>query len=152
VVVTKRLGNNYRRQGREEFIDRIARTRQGISAKRLQGGRYVIMLRGGLIEDYQDAGVMPNADDAYNFSMWRGYLSDPCGSYYSAALNWLAAAGAEIAYIHTSGHASPADLRAFAAAVQPQVVVPVHGTKWDVEAHGFGRVCRLADGETMRIP
>jgi hypothetical protein len=57
-----------------------------------------------------------------------------------------------VAYIHTSGHASPADLRAFAAAVHPKMVVPVHGIKWDEESHGFGPVRRLADGETMVIP
>ncbi len=152
VVVTSRLGANYRNQGREEFIERIARAGHGISAKRLEGGRHVIMLRSALVADYQRAGVVPTADDAYNFSMWRGYLADPFGSYYSAPLDWLQAAGAEIAYIHTSGHASPADLRAFASAVRPRVIVPVHGAKWDEEAHGFGKVCRLADGETMEIP
>ncbi|HXB68554.1 MAG TPA: hypothetical protein VNY05_09935 [Candidatus Acidoferrales bacterium] len=46
--------------------------------------------------------------------MWQGYLSD---LHQSAALEWCRAAGAEIAYIHTSAHASPADLRAVAAAV-----------------------------------
>jgi len=152
VVVTRRLGLNYKNQGREEFIERIARAGHGISAKRLEGGRDIIMLRSGLLADYQRAGVVPTADDAYNFSMWRGYLSDPFGSYYSAPLDWLRAAGAEIAYIHTSGHASPIDLRNFAAAVRPKVVVPVHGVKWNEEAHGFGKVCRLADGETMEIP
>ncbi len=50
--------------------------------------------------------------------------------------NLFRAGGAEIAYIHTSGHASPADLRAFAAAVRPKMVVPVHGVKWDVEPSG----------------
>jgi ribonuclease J len=81
--------------------------------------------------------------------MWRGYLSDP---YHSEALEWCRAAGAEIAYIHTSGHASPADLRAFAAAVRPRTVVPVHGLKWDEESHGFGTVRRLRDAEAMVIP
>lgn len=152
VIVTKRLGANYRNQGREEFIERIKRARHGISAKRLEGGRHVIMLRSGLLDDYQHAKVVPTAEDAYNFSMWRGYLSAPYDSYYSAPLGWLQAAGAEIAYIHTSGHASPSDLREFAAAVKPKVVVPVHGAKWDEEAHGFGMVCRLTDGETMEIP
>ncbi len=107
------------------------------------------MLRRGLIRDYQSAGVMPTAEDAFNFSMWRGYLSEP---YHSEALEWCKAAGAEIAYIHTSGHASPTDLRAFAASVRPKFVVPVHGVKWDEESHGFGVVRRLVDAETMVIP
>jgi ribonuclease J len=121
----------------------------GISAKKLVDSRHVIMLRRALIGDYQRSGVVPTADDAYNFSMWRGYLSEP---YHSEPLDWCKSAGASIAYIHTSGHASPADLRAFAAAVRPKMVVPVHGIKWDEESHGFGPVCRLADGETMVIP
>jgi ribonuclease J len=107
------------------------------------------MLRRGLIRDYQLAGVVPTADDAFNFSMWRGYLSDP---YHAEALEWCRAAGAEIAHIHTSGHASAADLRAFATAVRPKMVVPVHGVKWDEESHGFGAVHRLGDGEAMMIP
>jgi ribonuclease J len=152
VVITRRLRANYRNQGRGEFIERIAQAGQGIAAKQLEGSRHIIMLRSGLLDDYQRAGVVPTAGDAYNFSMWSGYLSDPFGSYYSAPLDWLRDAGAEIAYIHTSGHASPSDLRNFAAAVRPRVVVPVHGVKWNEEAHGFGMVCRLADGETIEIP
>lgn len=68
----------------------------GISAKRLEGSRHVVMLRRGLIRDYHGAGVVPTADDAFNFSMWRGYLSEP---YHSEALEWCRAAGAEIAFI-----------------------------------------------------
>jgi ribonuclease J len=147
VVVTGGLGSNYRKQGREDFVARMAAN--GISAKRLEGSRHVVMLRRGLIRDYQRAGVVPTADDAFNFSMWRGYLSDP---YHSEALEWCRAAGAEIAYIHTSGHASAADLRAFAAAIRPKMVVPVHGIKWDEESHGFGTVRRLGDAETLAIP
>ena len=147
VIVTKGLGRNYRSQGREDFVERMVPN--GISAKRLEGSRHVVMLRRGLIRDYQDAGVVPTADDAFNFSIWRGYLSD---RYHSEALEWCRAAGAEIAYIHTSGHASPADLRAFATAVRPKMVVPVHGVKWDEEAHGFGVIRRLADAEPLAIP
>jgi ribonuclease J len=147
VVVTKGLRNNYKQQGREDFIKRMVP--HGISAKKIEGSRSIVMLRRGLIRDYQAAGVMPTADDAFNFSMWRGYLADP---YHAEAYEWCKAAGAEIAYIHTSGHASPTDLRAFALAIQPKIVVPVHGVKWDEESHGFGMVRRLADAQPLAIP
>jgi ribonuclease J len=146
VVVTAGLGSNYRSQGRENFVKRMVPF--GISAKCLEGSRHVVMLRRALIRDYQSAGVVPTADDAFNFSMWRGYLSEP---YHSEPLEWCRAAGAEIAYVHTSGHASPADLRAIAAAVRPKTVVPVHGVKWDEESHGFGAVRRLGDAEPMAV-
>ena len=146
VVVTGGLRNNYRKQGRGDFVERMVPF--GISARRLEGGRQIVMLRRALIRDYQRAGVVPTADDAFNFSMWRGYLSEP---YHSEPLEWCRSAGAEVAYIHTSGHASPADLRAFASAVRPQFVVPVHGVKWDEESDGFGAVRRLRDAETMIV-
>jgi len=146
VVVTKGLGNYYRRLGMEDFIERMVP--YGISAKKLVGGRHVAMLRRALIADYQRSGVVPTADDAFNFSMWRGYLSEPD---VAEVLEWCQARGAEVAYIHTSGHASPADLRAFAAAIRPRVTVPVHGVKWDEELQGFGTIRRLADAEMMVV-
>jgi ribonuclease J len=146
VVVTSGLARNYRKLGREEFIERMAP--HGISARKLKGGRHIVMLRRALIQDYARAGVVPAADDAYNFSMWKGYLSDAC---HSEPLEWCRAGGAEIAHIYTSGHASAADLRAFAQAVRPKAVVPVHGENWDDEAHGFGAICRLADAEARVI-
>ena len=147
VVVTRKLRSYYRRIGREDFIERIIP--HGISARRLAGGRYVAMVRRGLLADYQRAGLVPTTQDAFNFSMWRGYESEPG---MKGMLDWFQAGGAEIAYIHTSGHASPADLRAFATALHPKVTVPVHGEKWDEESHGFGAICRLADAEPMVIP
>ena len=144
VIVTKGLASYYRRQGRGDFVARMAK--YGIAARHLASCRHVIMLRRALLRDYQAGGVAPTADDAFDFSMWRGYL------YYTEALEWCQAGGAEVAYIHTSGHASVADLRAFALAVRPKRVVPVHGVKWDEEAHGFGTIRRLQDAEPFVIP
>ena len=89
-------------------------------------------------------------EDAFNFSMWRGYESEPG---MTEMLEWCRAGGAEIAYIHTSGHASPADLRAFATALHPKMAVPVHGVKWDEEVARLWRHsppcgCR-ADGDSL---
>lgn len=146
VVITKRLRSAYAKLGREDFIARMAKF--GLAAKHLIESRHVIMVRRALIPDYERSGVEPNADDAYNFSMWDGYLSEP---YHSAPLEWCKARGSEIAYIHTSGHASPADLRAFARALQPNLVIPVHGNAWDDHLDGFGNVKRLSDGETYAL-
>lgn len=96
----------------------------GISALELEDSRHVILLRKGLLRDYGRAGVTPTVRDAYNYSMWRGYLSDRT---HCEAYEWCRAAGAEINYLHTSGHASAADLQTFAAAVNPTILVPVHG-------------------------
>jgi ribonuclease J len=146
VVVTRRLRGYYRKIGRDDFVVRMVP--HGLTARQLVQGQHVVMLRRALITDYQRAGVVPIADDAFNFSMWSGYLSEPD---VAEVLEWCRKGGAEIAYIHTSGHASPADLRAFAAAIRPKVTVPVHGVKWDEEAYGFGTIHRLADAEPLVI-
>ena len=146
VVVTRGLRGYYRKTGWDEFVAKMAP--HGLAARHLARGHDVIMLRRALIADYQRASVVPTADDAFNFSMWRGYLSEPD---VAEVLEWCQTGGAAITYIHTSGHASPADLRAFAAAIRPKVTVPVHGVKWDEESHGFGTILRLADAETLVI-
>lgn len=109
----------------------------------------VVMLRRSLIRDYARAGLAPVNADAFNYSMWRSYLGRLC---HAEPLEWCKAAGAEIAYLHTSGHAAPKDLRAFAAAVAPKTQVPVHGENWDTKADGFGAIRRLRDGEAWTLP
>lgn len=145
VVVTSGLRRSYGLQGREDFVARMVR--DGVSAGKLPA-RAVVMLRRALIRDYEHKGLLPTADDAFNFSMWRGYLKDP---YHAEPLEWCRRAGAEVAYIHTSGHASPADLQTFAAAIGARAVVPVHGQNWDAEQAGFENVVRLRDGEEFLV-
>lgn len=115
---------------------------------RTKGRVFVTWSGQNMMQDYERAGVVPNSDDAYNFSMWKCYLEDP---YHSEALKWCQYAGGEIAYIHTSGHAAAADLRAFAAALQSKVVIPVHGNRWDENSECFANVKRLCDSEEYVI-
>lgn len=93
-------------------------------------------------------GLAMTADDAYVFSAWSGYLApdDPQTAWAQAI-----AAGASTRLIHTSGHASPADLARFAAAVAPRAVVPVHGLAWDAPGIALPPIRRLADGERWSI-
>ncbi len=143
-VITRRLRNRYERNGRGDFVKRMAET--GIGAAALRDGRHVVMLRGSLIPDYQSKGVEPGPEDAYVHSKWRGYLATD-----HAAYDWCRDGGAERVFLHTSGHASAVDLRAFARAVAPRMVVPVHGASWDRETEGFGPVRRLGDGEPLLL-
>lgn len=66
-------------------------------------------------------------------------------------LDWFRNAGSKIEHIHTSGHASPATLRAFAAAISAKAVIPVHGVNWDTEQDGFGGIVRLRDAEALAL-
>jgi ribonuclease J len=147
VVITSAMSRMYKRKGMGDFVDRIARSGNAISAKALvqNPSRWVIMLRGSLLKDYTHGGVVPDAQDAWCWSMWRGYLS----SSGASVAEWAAQAAEH--HIHTSGHASPADLRKFAAATCAKTLLPIHSFTWDANMDGFPPIHRLRDGETVSL-
>lgn len=144
VVLTAGLRRHYADLGRHDFIDRMARC--GIGAARLEGSNHVVMLRDGLVRDYQAKGVTPSVQDAWSYSMWRGYLEGP-----SEVRDWIAGTDTHVEHLHTSGHASAGDLRDFARAMNARMILPVHGQNWDTEMEGFERVTRSHDGQTVTV-
>lgn len=149
VVITRAMRNLYERTGRGEFVSRMAAT-CGISARQLArpSGRWVIATRRSLLTDFAAKGFHPTSADAWSFSLWRGYLANEDSQTLQS---WFQAGGTPAAPIHTSGHASPADLNWFARAVAPRRLIPVHGADWDRHAGLFPNVCRLADGEALAL-
>jgi ribonuclease J len=148
VVVTSSLARMYRRRGDEAFVHQMVAN--GISAKKLEQDRskWVVMVRPSLARDYERAGVIPTSEDAWSYSQWSGYLSAPDGQALQA---WFERGAAKARHIHTSGHASSDDLRAFAGAIRPKWLVPIHGVAWDEEREGFPPVKRLKDGEPLLV-
>ncbi|WP_236575142.1 MBL fold metallo-hydrolase [Sphingobium sp. S6] len=149
VVITPCGKRMYERQGREDFVTRMATGGAGTSRRKLSDGRAIIMLRDSMVADFAKDGLGFSADDAYAFSNWSGYLdtADPRSGWAQAER-----AGARTVRLHTSGHASPEALAAFAAAMAPKTVLPVHGTAWDDPGIPLPPVTRLADGEAWTIP
>jgi ribonuclease J len=148
VVVTRSFARMYKRTGREAFVDRMAKN--GIAAKKLNEtpDKWVIMTRPSLIRDYQFNNVTPDANDAWSWGMWMGYLRNDDGVKIKA---WFDTAGSRAAHIHTSGHASPGDLRTFAMSMKAKTMVPIHGLAWDTAPEGFPSITRLQDNEPLRL-
>jgi ribonuclease J len=144
VVITRGLRTRYGNLRGEGYIDRMSR--HGIGAGKLEGSRAVVMLRQGLVKDYAAKGVRPGPDDLFLWSMWDGYLANG-----DAAYDWCKAGGTPIEKLHTSGHAATADLIAFARAMAPRAIMPVHGAHWDSPPEGFGPLLRQADGVAHRL-
>jgi ribonuclease J len=146
VVVTSSFARMYRNTGREAFVARMAKF--GISADKLNQtpSHWVVMTRPSLMKDYEFKGVVPTAQDAWSWSMWRGYLTNGDGQKVRA---WFDGGQCPAVHIHTSGHASAADLRRFASKISPKTLIPVHGVNWDGELVGFPPIRRLGDGEAL---
>lgn len=81
---------------------------------------------------------------AYFYSQWEGYWEQ--GAYDGIKV-WLERHGIAKRSIHTSGHASPADLKAFVAAISPHKVVPIHSFMPERYPELFANVEAHEDGE-----
>lgn len=78
------------------------------------------------------------------YSMWAGYLTkkhNPRGYQSFKCLQHTA--GIDFIQIHTSGHATLADLRQFADAMNPRKIVPIHTEHADMYTKNFGFKVRM---------
>ena len=92
----------------------------------------------------RDQGVKTVLDGArLSYSMWQGYLKDESTA---KVREWLDARGIPLEVIHTSGHASVADLRRFAAVLAPRMLVPIHSFETGRFGEFFDNVVRQEDG------
>jgi ribonuclease J len=62
-------------------------------------------------------------DAVYVYSQWEGYWEQDSNGYLR---DWLQKHAIPKISIHTSGHASPSDLKLFAEALAPARIVPIH--------------------------
>jgi len=151
-VVTRSMMRLYKdpaRMNMPDFIERCATSGHAIGAARLSDSKNsVIMLRPSLWRDYSGKGVVLSAEDAWVFSMWSGYLES--GEYPEIRRNFDDA-GAAFHLVHTSGHASGAELVEFARRMAPRRLVPIHSYDWDAHVHRFENVCRVRDGECIDL-
>jgi ribonuclease J len=148
VVVTSRMMGHYQRKGKTAFVEKCVPN--GMSASKLEfnQSKWVIMTRNSLMDDYIKKGVKITPEDAWSFSLWRGYLEK---SDTQVMENWFKDGGAKIEHIHTSGHAAPSELKNFANAIDPRFLVPIHSFVWDDHMNYFKNVARIQDGEQWAI-
>ena len=104
--------------------------------------RAVMLFRPMAMSDRGVASVLKGA--GFSYSMWQGYLKEDSSQ---RVLRWLERNGIAWAPIHTSGHASTADLQRFAAALAPRALVPIHSFETGRFPEFFDNVVSRGDGE-----
>ena len=149
VVITNRICRLYERMGKSAFVEQVC-IPNGMSAAKLQKnpGKWVIMTRKSMIQDFANKGVIPTSTDSWSFSMWKGYLGEPDGK---ALQEWFKRGNCRIEHIHTSGHASLEALKSFSKAMSPKHLVPIHSFDWDDNIGRFCNVRQLRNGEAFRL-
>jgi ribonuclease J len=110
--------------------------------------RAVMLFRPAMIEDIDK--IQRGWDGARMiWSQWEGYLPSDANQAFQAK---LVDRGVPLEVMHTSGHASIVDLKRLAAAMAPDVLVPVHTFEGDRYLDLFGaHVRRRVDGEWWEV-
>lgn len=103
--------------------------------------RTVMLFRRTMMYDYGVQSVLDGAGLTY--SMWDGYLKE---ERTKKVTKWLKDRGIPWKIIHTSGHASVADLQRFVAALAPSQLVPIHSFEPSRFAEFFDNVVQQEDG------
>lgn len=71
--------------------------------------------------------LLPNGTINLIYSQWEGYLKEGHKNYCTDIIQNLRDSGkVAFTHIHTSGHATPSDLKRLANAVNPGKIVPIH--------------------------
>jgi ribonuclease J len=102
----------------------------------------IILYRPLLMRDLSKGDCLAGA--RFIYSQWRGYLEQ--GSY-ATTQDWLKRNGIDLEYVHTSGHASPVDLKRFGRALAPKALVPIHSFAPEKYPKLFDNVTVHYDGE-----
>jgi ribonuclease J len=111
-----------------------------------QAPRSVMLFRGWMFRDLDRARALSGA--AVIWSQWEGYLEEGSGAQLKADCE---ARGIPFEIIHTSGHASVADLKRLAAAVGPKALVPIHTFEAEMFPELFDNVKLVSDGQWLEI-
>lgn len=116
---------------------------EGLAA---EAARSVLLFRPSMMGDLERAGNLEGARLIY--SLWGGYLEEERLAPFK---DWLARHAIPLTSIHTSGHASVADLQRFAAALAPRMLVPIHSFETGRFSEFFDRVTMKSDGEWWEV-
>jgi ribonuclease J len=106
----------------------------------------VIALRTSALRELEDLGLLLDADVIW--SMWSGYLA---GDAMVEAMRLMRRNGALVHCIHTSGHATAADIEGLVLRLDAQQVVPVHTHSPHICAATLPNVRLRRDGEWWAV-
>ena len=107
----------------------------------------VMVFRGWMMRDLDQAKALTGA--RVFWSQWDGYLAaQGTGAALKADCERR---GIPFESIHTSGHASPGDLKRLAAAVAPKRLIPIHTFERDKFPLLFDNVALAEDGQWIDI-
>jgi len=129
-----------------DLLKRHSKNRIFIERLHEIAAKSVLLFRPLHIHDLEKADCLHGA--VYVYSQWEGYWEKDS---FSHLRDWLKQHAILKISIHTSGHASPADLKRFATALKPSKVVPIHTFTPERYSVLFENVDLHNDGEWWEV-
>ena len=125
-----------------DLLKRHLKNRIFISNLQSISNSSVLLFRPLHMLDLENADLLKSA--LYIYSQWEGYWEKEENEYLR---DWIEKYKIPKISIHTSGHASPSDLKRFAEALAPARIVPIHTFMPEKFPELFGNVELHDDGE-----
>jgi ribonuclease J len=129
-----------------DLLKRHSKNRIFIERLHEIAARSALLFRPLHIRDLERADCLHGA--VYVYSQWEGYWEKDS---FSHLRDWLKKHAILKINIHTSGHASPADLKRFATVLKPSKVVPIHTFTPERYSELFENVDFHNDGEWWAV-
>ncbi|CAK7026038.1 MAG: Ribonuclease J [Desulfovibrio sp.] len=147
-VVTSRMKYLAERLGEPDIVENLIKHNAAMGAAKLAETpeKWVIMARSSLVEDFARKGVVPDENDVWVWSLWKGYLEQESSQKMKDFF-----APCRMEYIHSSGHASPDVLLNFTEAMRAKMLVPVHGENWLEHAGSFSNSIHSSNGQWLTV-
>ena len=147
-AVTSRMTYLAERLGEADIVENLKKNNAAMSAAWLADNpeKWVIMARSSLVDDFARKGVVPNENDVWVWSQWKGYLEQESSQKMKDFF-----APCRMKYMHSSGHASPDVLQRFAESMNAKMLIPVHGENWRSHTDSFSNNALIDNGQCVTI-
>jgi len=146
VFLTEYQRRDAKRRGMFDEVNRYRSNRIYPENLHEESHRSVLLFRPKMAGDLESAKCLKGATLLY--SLWDGYLNFESQRPFR---EWIERNQIPLTKIHTSGHASVSDLKRFAEAINPNILVPIHSFNTDKFSEYFDRVENKQDGVWWEI-
>lgn len=146
LFIPKIQDNQIKRYGWDALLNKHSTRRIYLADIQRNPGQYVMLIRAIHIDDLKEGRCLTGA--SYIYSQWDGYWERD--SFEDMRL-FIEKYGIPKTEIHTSGHASQADLQKFAEALNPRKIVPIHSFEPEKYQELFSNVEIHNDGKRWEV-
>lgn len=110
-------------------------------------GKALVLMRSAMIPAIEQIPEIEGA--ALVYSQWSGYYEKEKGN--GPLKKFIRRHGLKLTHVHTSGHAVVEDLKRFANALRPEILIPIHTFEPKRYKDLYPNICLLNDREVLDI-